>query len=314
MLALSDLFVHLYVLIDDTIQDDIIAIPALPGPAPACSDAEVLTITLARHLQGVTSENVWLAQVRAHWRHYFPHLPAQSEFNRRVRWCWGALELLRQHLIAEIPEDRWQQVDTTSLPLKHPSRVRGPHGWVGPLRLRRCASRVVLRLSPGVAHRLGISPGAGLGDRPGVGGRARGGGRPAGGYRSARWSAAGPRLCRSGLCHSSGGTWHPGGAHPSQGGRRRIPLVRRRPVAVPRKGIETTNGEITENLGLAHHRAHTFWVCWLVLPRRCARTPCSSWGWPDQRTHITRLSACLSWTGHHVSVVPPAGRESAESV
>jgi hypothetical protein len=31
-----------------------------------------------------------------------------------------------------VPEDSWQQVDTTTLPVKHPSRVRGPDGWDGP--------------------------------------------------------------------------------------------------------------------------------------------------------------------------------------
>jgi hypothetical protein len=105
MLPLSDLFVHLYVLIDDAIKDDVIAIPYRPGPTPACSDAEVLTIALARHIRGITNENAWLAEVRAHWRHYFPRLPHQSEFNRRARWLWGAFELLRLHLITEVPED-----------------------------------------------------------------------------------------------------------------------------------------------------------------------------------------------------------------
>ena len=30
------------------------------------------------------------------------------------------------------PEDDCQQVDTTALPVKHPSRVRGADGWTGP--------------------------------------------------------------------------------------------------------------------------------------------------------------------------------------
>ena len=60
-----------------------------------------------------------------------------------------------------VPEDPWQQVDTTALPVKHPSRVRGADAWAGPgraggrLRLRRGAPGVVLRLPPGGAHDLG---------------------------------------------------------------------------------------------------------------------------------------------------------------
>ncbi len=53
-------------------------------------------------------------------------MPDQSEFNRRVRWLWGAFEQLRAHLVNRLPEDTWQQVDTTALPIK--SRLRRPAG------------------------------------------------------------------------------------------------------------------------------------------------------------------------------------------
>ena len=35
-------------------------------------------------------------------------------------------------LAARLPEDDCQQIDTTALPVKHTSRVRGPDGWTGP--------------------------------------------------------------------------------------------------------------------------------------------------------------------------------------
>ena len=59
-------------------------------------------------------------------------LPHQSEANRRTRWLWGAFEQLRAIVAARLPEDDCQQVDTSALPVKHPSRVRGPDGWTGP--------------------------------------------------------------------------------------------------------------------------------------------------------------------------------------
>ena len=46
MLPTEDLFVHLYVLVDDTVADGAVAIPPRPGPVPACPDAEVLTVAL----------------------------------------------------------------------------------------------------------------------------------------------------------------------------------------------------------------------------------------------------------------------------
>src|ERR671939_283166 len=43
MLPTEDLFVHVYVLVDDAIAAGEVTIPARPGPTPACSDAELLT-------------------------------------------------------------------------------------------------------------------------------------------------------------------------------------------------------------------------------------------------------------------------------
>jgi len=132
MLPTEDLFVYVYVLVDDAIGAGAVAIAARPGPAPACTDAELLAIALVRHLLGRRSEAGFLAEVARDWAHLFPRLPRQSEANRRIRWLWGAFEQLRVMLAARRPEDDCQQVDTTALPVKHTSRVRGPDGWTGP--------------------------------------------------------------------------------------------------------------------------------------------------------------------------------------
>jgi hypothetical protein len=163
MLPTEDLFVHVYVLVDDAIAGKVVAIPPRPGPVPACSDAEVLAIALARHLLGRRSGAGWLAGVRRDWAHLFPALPAQSEFNRRARWCWGAFEQLRARLAARVPEDSWQQVDTTALPVKHPSRVRGPDGWTGPAGLAAGFGRDAAHAGWFYGFRLALR--AGLGSR-----------------------------------------------------------------------------------------------------------------------------------------------------
>jgi Transposase DDE domain len=132
MLPTEDLFVYVYVLVDDALMAGAIAVPPRPGPAPACSDAELLTIALVRHLLGRRSEAGFLDEVARDWGHLFPRLPHQSEANRRIRWLWGAFEQLRITLAARLPKDDCQQVDTSALPVKHPSRVRGPDSWTGP--------------------------------------------------------------------------------------------------------------------------------------------------------------------------------------
>jgi hypothetical protein len=52
MLPTVGLFVHISVLDDDAIAAGVIAIPERPGPSPACTQAEVLTITMMRRLRG----------------------------------------------------------------------------------------------------------------------------------------------------------------------------------------------------------------------------------------------------------------------
>src|SRR5438105_808507 len=126
MLATELLFVYIYGRVDDAIKAGALWIRRRPGPAPACTDAELLTIALVRHLLGRRSENGFLAEIRRDWPHLFPHLPDQPEVNRRTRWLWGAFEQLRADWAASMPADPVQQIGTSAIPVKHPSRVPGP--------------------------------------------------------------------------------------------------------------------------------------------------------------------------------------------
>ena len=105
MLPTEDLFVYTYVLVDDAICSGAIVIAPRPGPAPACTDAELLAVALVRHLLGRRSEAGFLAEVTRDWAHLFPKLPHQSEANRRIRWLQGVLGQLRVHLFVKLPAD-----------------------------------------------------------------------------------------------------------------------------------------------------------------------------------------------------------------
>jgi hypothetical protein len=93
MLPTEELFVYVYVLVHDLMLARAVVVPGRPGPAPACSDAELLAITVVRHLLGRRSEAGFLAEAARDWGHLFPRLPCQSA-NRRTRWLWGAFEQL----------------------------------------------------------------------------------------------------------------------------------------------------------------------------------------------------------------------------
>ena len=275
MMPLADLFVHVYVLIDEALASGEVEVPRRPGPAPVCSDAEVLTVALVRHLLGRPSEAGFLEEVRREWGHYFPRLPHQSEVNRRVRWLWGAFERLRQHVLAGVPADPWQQVDTTALPVKHPSRVRGPDAWDGPagsdLRAgfgRDAAHgewfygfRLAVRTDLGrrLVRAWGIVPAAV--DERAVADGLLAGVIPAGllldrGFVGRAWAdthrARGTRVV---VAHS-------------RAERRTLPRAARRPVAALRNRVETTIGELTDRLALARHRA----ACFRGLLTRTAAT------------------------------------------
>ena len=266
MMALGDLFVHVYVFVDDALAAGVVPVPRRPGPEPACADAEVLTIALVRHLLARPSERAFLEEVRRDWAAYFPRVPTQSEFNRRVRWLWGAFEALRQLLLQRVPEDPWQQLDTTALPVKHPSRVRGPDSWHAPAGLHAgfgwdaahhewfYGFRLGLRTDLGrrVVRAWTLVPAAV--DERAVADDLLDGVVPAGllldrGFRSRAWSAAqqarGTRVLYT----------------PSRTERRLLPAAVRRPIAALRNHIETTIGELTDvdRLRLARHGARTLW-------------------------------------------------------
>ena len=265
MLPAEDLFVYVYVLIDDLVSARVIAIPRRPGPAPACSDAELLAIAQVRHLLGRRSEAGFLAEVARDWGHLFPHLPHQSEASRRIRWLRGAFEQLRCHLAGQIPADDCHQIDTTALPVKHTSRVRGPDSWTGPDGLHARFGRDAAHAEWFYGFRLAIKTGLGA--------------------RIVRaWSivpaAASERDVASDLLETglpprdliadkgfSGKAFAASQAArgtavltpPAKGQRHRMLPVLRKIIAEWRNRIETTFKEITDQMELARHGAHTFW-------------------------------------------------------
>jgi len=266
MLPTEDLFVYVYVLADDAISSRAVAIAPRPGPAPACTDAELLTIALVRHLLGRRSEAGFLAEVARDWAHLFPVLPHQSEANRRIRWLWGAFEQLRAMLAARLPADDCQQVDTTALPVKHTSRVRGPDGWTGlgndlAARFGRDAAhaewfygfRLAIRADLGsrVIRAWGIVPAA-VNERDVADDLLDTGPPPrdllldkgfAGAAFAARQAARGTAVL----------------VPPAKDQRHAMLPILRAIIAQWRNRIEASFAEITDLMGLTRHCAHTFW-------------------------------------------------------
>lgn len=266
MLSTELLFVYLYCLIDDMVTDRTLAIPPRPGPPPACTDAELLTIAIARHLLGRRSESGFLAEVARDWRHLFPALPHQSEANRRIRWLWGAFVQLWLAMCAQVSEDDCQQVDTTALPVRHCSRVRGPDQWTGPgndlaARFGRDAAhaewfygfRLAVRTDLGsrMVRAWSIVPAA-VSERDVALDLLDPGPPPRDLLADKGFSG---RAFAAELAARGTSVLVP----PTRGQRTSMPYGLRKVIAEWRNRVETTFTEITDHMELARHGAHSFW-------------------------------------------------------
>jgi hypothetical protein len=266
MLPTEDLFVYVYVLIHDLMLAGNIRVPARPGPVPACSDGELLAITVVRHLLGRRSESGFLAEVRRDWGHLFPALPQQSEANRRTRWLWGAFEQFRATLAAPLPEDDCQQVDTSALPVKHASRVRGPDQWTGPgndlaARFGRDAAhaewfygfRLAVKTDLGsrIVRAWSTVPAA-VNEREVAEDLLEAG--PAPRHLLADKGFNGRAFAASQAARGTAVL-----VPPDKRQRASMPSILQKIIAEWRNRIETTFSEITDRMELARHGAHTFW-------------------------------------------------------
>lgn len=265
MLPTEDLFVHTYVLVDDAMTAGVVRVEPRPGPAPGCSDAELLTIALVRHLLGRRSEAGFLAEITRDFGHLFPLLPHQSQVNRRTRWLWGAFEQLRAALVGALPVDEVQQVDTSALPVKHPSRVRGPDSWVGPhglvARFGRDGAhaewfygfRLAIRTDLGTRTvRAWSIVAAAVNEREVATDLLADQDRPRvlladKGFAGRAFAAA----------HAEAGTTVV--VPPSRAQQATTPPWLRAVIACWRNRVETTFAQITDQMELARHGAHTFW-------------------------------------------------------
>ena len=267
-------------------------VPPRPGPAPACSDQELIALAVAREFLERRSERAWRAEVRADWRHLFPGVPAQSEWNRRTRWLWGAFEHLRAYWLRAVPiaPGGWEATDTAPLPIKHPSRVRGTASgdWDGPgndlvPRFGSCAAlarwfygfRLGLRtgLTDGLIRAWAIVPAA-VDERRVADGLLDGEHAvhllTDQGFRSAAWARTWAAENDVHLLLAPSRTERAAPTRP--------PTVRQF-VATFRNRIETANDTLKDRFHLEAHLAHKFWG---LLTRVAAKIAASTFAtlWP----------------------------------
>jgi hypothetical protein len=111
----DDFCLYMYVIVDDTWQK-VAPLFKRPGPEPACSDSELLTMALVGECRGWDLETDLLSHWQEH-RDLFPVIPSQSRFNRRRRYLHQAFNQIRKAVLEMLGLSRDRHCAMDSLPI-----------------------------------------------------------------------------------------------------------------------------------------------------------------------------------------------------
>jgi DDE family transposase len=105
-LDLDTFLTAVYTVVDDLYRERLAGTLARrPGPAPALSDSEVLTLAICAEWGTRDSERSFWRFARRRLRHLFPRLVDQSEFNRRRRSLYPALAAIQRAVARRLGAD-----------------------------------------------------------------------------------------------------------------------------------------------------------------------------------------------------------------
>ena len=272
----DDFCLWMYVVIDELWQQ-LAPLFSRPGPAPECSDSELITMAIVGQCRGWDRETDLLSQ----WRErldLFPHIPERSRFNRRRRNLMHAINCIRQLVVQllDVAYDRYCTIDSLPVPVVQFHLVPGAsQEWAAhdatfgkvvtkkqtifgyKLHLLITLNGVILDFILAPAHATDLTVGEelllGHTDRVVIGDK---------GYISERLATTLAEVNRLVLL-----------TIPRRNQHRQLPKEVARRLNARRQIIETVNGQLTDQLGLARHHAHTFWgLCARLYTKLAAHT------------------------------------------
>ena len=274
----DDFCLWTYVIVDD-IWKQIAPWFKRPGPAPICSDSELITMALVGECRGWDQETEMLSNWQEH-RDLFPHVPSQSRFNRRRRNLMPAFNLLRQVLLSwlDLAQDQQCVIDSLPVPVvqfylvptstgdwaaygatfgKVPSKQQTIFGYK--LHLLGTLGGVILDFELAPANATDLSVGFELlskhFDLTVIGDKA---------YISAERAAElwqGNRIRLQTL--------------PRRNQKRQLPPSVKHTINAARQIIETVNGQLSNQFKIEINHDHTFWgLCTRLYTKLTAHTLC----------------------------------------
>src|SRR5881397_885046 len=111
MTDLEALVVAAYVFADEY------RVPARHGRPPFVTDAELVALAVAQAAIGISSDRQFLGLVGRVLPGWFPHLPDQSQYNRRLRGLVELISIVQQRLARWLDTGGVRLADGTQLPV-----------------------------------------------------------------------------------------------------------------------------------------------------------------------------------------------------
>src|SRR5437763_1010555 len=125
MTDLEALVVAAYVFADEY------PVPARCGRRPLTSDAELVALAVCQAAIGISSDRQFLGLVERALPGWFPHLPGQSQYNRRLRGLVELLSLVQQRLARWLDTGGARLADGTQLAVANYAGCAQKSGFAG---------------------------------------------------------------------------------------------------------------------------------------------------------------------------------------
>ena len=274
----DDLCLWTYVIVDDLLIE-LAPLRRRPGPAPDCSDSELIAMILVAECKGWDIETQLLSEFNQHPT-MFPRLPCQSRFNRRSRNLGALINQIRHRLLAVIEgaEEKLCIIDSLPIPVMQfhlapassndwtcygadygrvESKKQTLFGYK--LHLLVTASGVILDFELAAASETDLSVGYEVlsqhQDKQVIGDKA---------YISTHIKQLLEQHNRIELI-----------TLPRRNQKPQLSRETKRWINHRRQLVETVNGQLTEQFHIQKNRAHTFWgLCTRVYAKLTAHTLC----------------------------------------
>jgi hypothetical protein len=112
-----------------------------PGPAGDTTDAELMALSVAQAAMGIPSDRQFLGLIGKRLPGWFPHLPDQSQYNRRLRRLTPSLALVQLQLAELVSEGRVRLADGTLISCANYPGCASRSGFAGEAGYGRCPSK-----------------------------------------------------------------------------------------------------------------------------------------------------------------------------